>query len=58
MESTTELGMRLRESGGLNPPALLAYLHYGLLASPEGLAGWDPRCACWSLGLGYQDELG
>lgn len=30
-----------RESGDLDPPALMAYLLYGLLASLEGLAGWD-----------------
>lgn len=41
-----------RESRGLTLPALLAYLHCGLLTSQEGLAGWDPGNACWSLGLG------
>lgn len=41
-----------RESRGLTPPPLLAYLHCGLLTSPEGLAGWDPGNTCWSLGLG------
>lgn len=41
-----------RENGGLTPPALLAYLHCGLLAFLEGLTGWDPGNACWSLGWG------
>lgn len=45
-----------RESGDLNPPALLACLICGLLASLEGLAGWDPGNACWSLGLGERLE--